>query len=79
MDPKDIFQELVYSFWEVVKSVEIGYLTPDADGRISRLVTKADPAGLNITQQLHRAFGACYTIDFQQWVKQLGVYYVTII
>ena len=66
---------MIFKFWELVETVEVGLLQADSKGNAVKIINKTHPEGVNYTQIPHRSFGVCYTIDFDKSVKTLGVFY----
>jgi hypothetical protein len=69
----------------VVNSVEIGFIISSQDDTTEHheedhadIMRNGSSEGLVWQQQPHMSFGACYTITFEDWIRELGVSFVSL-
>ena len=72
-----LYQLATYNFSEVVKKIEIDFLTPNKDGNIS-INVDLDHVKDSVIEQRVRHLGRCYTYTPESSIRKLGVGHISI-
>ncbi len=77
---EELFDQATASFGDLFETVYFRFFKAGRDGRFN--VKYKDLGNSSISQRLwvreqrHRAFGKCYTLTPEPWMRRLGIYYL---
>ena len=75
----ELFNMATYSFDDIVKSIKARTVYEDDKGEFKSTALDMDEKHNSIVEQRHRRFGRCYTYCPETPLKELGIYYLSII
>ena len=75
----ELFNMATYSFDEIVKSIKARTIYEDDKGDFNLTGLDMDEKHNSVVEQRHRRFGRCYTYCPETPLKELGIYYLSII
>ena len=69
-----VFDYVTYHLWEIIEAVKISLLQPHNGEDTLVLKDRGPGAGdLSFSEKRHRAFGKCYTLHPEDWIRKLGI------
>ena len=75
----ELFNMATYSFDDIVKSINARTVYEDDNGDFKLTALDMDETHNSVVEQRHRRFGRCYTYCPETPLKELGIYYLSII
>ena len=75
----ELFNMATYSFDDIVKSIKARTIYEDDKGDLNLTALGMDEKQNSVVEQRHRRFGRCYTYCPETPLKELGIYYLSII
>ena len=79
MSSHELFNMATYSFDDIVKSINARTVYEDDNGDFKLTALDMDETHNSVVEQRHRRFGRCYTYCPETPLKELGIYYLSII
>lgn len=74
-DAGKVFDDVTFGLWEILDSVKISLLQPQSNGEETLILKDQGESSsdLSFLEVRHRAFGKCYTLHPEEWIRQLGI------